>query len=253
MTSLARYRYLFLGVFFAGLGAVFWFGNDPELEFRPHPRLEGFRELVFDGRYSKFDPLFTLVAPTASTGPSLGAGDFCKLLLRDPASPHRGSQNAKISLVEFFDYRCPYCRRFDVFLGELLADDPRLRRVYKDWPILGTGSVLAARAALAAARQGKYFDMHDKLLIASFAPSMGYIDTIARNLGLDAPRLRKDMSLPEIKSAVDRTAALASRLGFRGTPSLVIGRTVVRGAITRGQLKKLVALELASPAGPPCR
>ena len=121
-----------------------------------------------------------------------------------------------------------------------------MRIVYKEWPILGESSKLAARAALAADKQGKYQEIHTKLMQSGFIPSIGYIEYLAAELDMDWPRLSRDMASDETTLALKRTSTLADKFGFIGTPSLVVGRTIVQGAITRAQLESLIEIEAAS-------
>jgi protein-disulfide isomerase len=127
-----------------------------------------------------------------------------------------------------------------------------LRIVYKEWPILGEASQLAARAALAADKQGQYHEVHTSLMRSGFIPSIGYIENLAAKLGLDQPRLSRDMTSDATTLALRRTSALARELGFLGTPSLVVGRTIVQGAITRAELESLIEIEAASERPGPC-
>ena len=115
-----------------------------------------------------------------------------------------------------------------------------LRIVYKEWPILGDGSVLAARAGLAADKQGKYPAFHTRLMNSRFIPTVAYVEGIAAELGLDLAQLRVDMNSAATMLAIQRTSALASALHLVGTPVLVVGRTIVQGEITRKQLERLI-------------
>jgi protein-disulfide isomerase len=161
-------------------------------------------------------------------------------LLRDPAAPLGGNLDGDVSVVEFFDYNCPYCRNMAPVLGELLAADDGIRLVYKEYPILGPGSEAAARVALAAVRQGRYAALHDALMGAGEKVGEESALRIAEALGLDLDRLRQDMADPAIVEAIARNQALAAELGINGTPAFVLGDQVVPGATTRATLELLV-------------
>ncbi len=160
----------------------------------------------------------------------------------DPATPVGGNPQGDVSLVEFFDYNCPYCRRVAPTLVEIEAGDPKLRVVYKEWPILGPGSEAAARAALAAQRQGKYVAFHKALMQASGQANESKVLEVAAQIGLDIERLKQDMQAPEIATAIERNMELARALRITGTPSFVIGDQVLRGAagaaVIRGFIRK---------------
>jgi protein-disulfide isomerase len=161
-------------------------------------------------------------------------------ILRDPDSPVGGNPLGDVTLVEFFDYNCPYCRRVAPILEEIEQADPTLRFVYKEFPILGPNSLFAAQAALAASRQGKYIAYHKAMMRASDPVTTESAIAIAASLGLDVERLRKDMQDPEIANEIDRNLELAQALRINGTPSFVIGENVFRGALDTATLRALV-------------
>jgi protein-disulfide isomerase len=144
-------------------------------------------------------------------------------------------------LVEFFDYNCPYCRRVAPTVVELEEADPDLRLVYKEFPILGPSSQLAARAALASRRQGKYVPFHNALMQATEQVAEETVMETARAVGLDTERLDQDMRDPAIEDAIARNLQLANALGITGTPSFVIGHEVVPGAVDLRTLQSLIA------------
>jgi protein-disulfide isomerase len=151
-------------------------------------------------------------------------------ILNDPAAPVGGNSAGDVTLVEFFDYNCPYCRRVAPTVVELEEADPGLRLVYKEFPILGPGSQFAARAALAARKQGKYVPFHNALMRATNQVTEQTVMEIAREVGLDTEQLRADMQDPAIEEAIARNLQLADALGITGTPSFIIGQEVVPGA-----------------------
>jgi protein-disulfide isomerase len=160
-------------------------------------------------------------------------------LQRDPDAPVAGNPNGDVTIVEFFDYRCPYCKQVVAPIAQLLKNDPNLRFVYKELPILGPESVVAARAALAARKQNKYHEMH-RALMASRALTEDAILKIAADQGLDVARLKSDMAGAEIARILERNLQLARALGINGTPAFVIGEVVVPGAVDLPTLKSLV-------------
>lgn len=172
-------------------------------------------------------------------------------LLRDPDSPVGGNVSGDVTLVEFFDYNCPYCRRVAPVMAEAEKADKNLRIVYKEIPILGPNSVFAAKAALAAQRQGKYGEFHKALMTASGVADETRVLSIASRIGLDIGRLQKDMQDGAIQAAIDKNLALAQALRINGTPSFVVGETILRGATDLDALQSMIrkAREKAARVG----
>ena len=162
-------------------------------------------------------------------------------LFRDPDAPVLGNPAGDVTLVEFFDYRCPYCKQVAPSLAQLLKEDGNLKLVLKEFPILGPDSVVAARAALAAHAQGKYAAMHTALLRHRGAFDDAVIARIAADAGLDTARLKADMAKPEIEAMIDRNKSLARALALTGTPAFIVGEHVVPGAVDLDSLRLLVA------------
>lgn len=162
-------------------------------------------------------------------------------LLRDASSPVGGNPQGDVTVVEFFDYRCGYCKRVSAAVKKLLEDDPSVRMVYKEFPILGPDSALAARAALAAQVQGKYVALHEALMAADSPFTLPVILQLAQKVGLDTARLQADMETPEIHASLERNRTLAQVLGIQGTPAFVIGSELVPGAVDLNALKALVS------------
>ena len=165
-------------------------------------------------------------------------------LVNDPAAPVAGNPKGDVTVVEFFDYNCGYCKRVWPMIGALLQADKEVRVVFKEFAILGPGSLAAAKAALAADRQGKYLEFHTELMRARGINDRA-IDAIAKKLGLDVKKLRADMERPEIEAALQKNYRLAEDLGINGTPAFVIGDTMVPGAIGPEQLAAMIAAERA--------
>ena len=164
-----------------------------------------------------------------------------KALLEDRDAPVLGNPKGDVAIVEFFDYRCPYCRKVAPTVKKVMEEDGNIRLVMKEFPILGPQSVQAARAALAAARQGKYEEFHWALMTKPGDMSAPHIRKIAREVGLDVKRLEDDMKSPDIERMIQINRQLATALGIQGTPAFVIGNTVVPGAVDLATLKRLVA------------
>lgn len=164
---------------------------------------------------------------------------------QDPSTPVLGNPEGDVIVVEFFDYRCPYCKRVAGMVRDEVAKDGNVRLVMKEFPILGPQSMQAARAALAAAMQDKYEDFHFTLMLRPGDMSDAHIDTVAELVGLDVPRLRRDMTSDEVAEALSRNMALAESIGIRGTPAFIVGRTLVPGAIDAEAFRQLIAEERA--------
>ncbi len=164
-----------------------------------------------------------------------------KELLRDPDSPTAGNPSGDVTIVEFSDYQCPYCKRAHGAIKSVVAADGKVKIVFKDLPILGEPSRIAALAALASRAQGKHLAFHDALMEYSGKIDRDKIMEIAASVGLDVARLQKDMEDPKLKQIIDRNMALASALGVRGTPAFVVGQQFVPGAVDADALKQLIA------------
>jgi protein-disulfide isomerase len=162
-------------------------------------------------------------------------------VLDDPATPVGGNPQGDVTIVEFFDYRCPYCKQAQPALQALLDQDHELRFVYKEMPVLGAPSVTAARAALAARLQGKYESFHAAMMGTKGQITDEVVYQVAGSVGLDIDRLKRDMASPEIDQALKANLALANALDIRGTPGFIIGEHIVPGAIDLDALKNLVA------------
>lgn len=162
-------------------------------------------------------------------------------LLHDPVTPVGGNPDGAVSVVEFFDYNCPHCRRASPIVAEMLKANPDVRLVYKEWPILGEPSEFAARAALAAHRQSPelYESFHAALMVHKDKLTEDAVIEIARDVGIDLDRMRSDMDDPAIAAHIARNVELIRALGIQGTPAFVIGNELLPG------FKPLAALESA--------
>jgi protein-disulfide isomerase len=159
----------------------------------------------------------------------------------DPATPMGGNAQGDVTIVEFFDYRCPYCKQVQPSLETLLKEDHKLRFVYKEMPVLGAASVAAAHAALAAQRQGKYEAFHTAMMAAKGQITDDRVFTVASSVGLDIDRLKRDMTAPAIGEAINKNLALAEALNITGTPGFIIGGKIVTGALDPESLRKRIA------------
>ena len=162
-------------------------------------------------------------------------------IFRDPASPVGGNAEGDVTLVELFDYNCPYCRRMAPILIDAESADPQLRIVFKEFPILGPGSEFAARAALASQRQGRYEAFHHALMAVKEKVDESVVLATAASAGLDIDRLKGDMQDPAIQAAIDRNMALATALRITGTPGFIVDDQIVRGATELTVLQGLIS------------
>lgn len=161
-------------------------------------------------------------------------------LLNSPESPVGGNPQGDITMVEFFDYNCSYCRQVAPTMAAAEAADPQLRIVYKEFPILGPNSVFAARAGLAARRQNLYPQFHTAMMQVSGSADKAQVIAVAEEIGLDAEQLRTDMQDPTIDAEIERNLALARALRINGTPGFVIGDEILRGATDLQTMQRLI-------------
>jgi protein-disulfide isomerase len=162
-------------------------------------------------------------------------------IFENPRSPIAGNPKGDVTIVEFFDYQCPYCKQVMDRLLKTVADDGKIRLVFKEFPILGPNSMFAARAALASRNQGKYFKFHELLMGFKGKLSQEAVFVLAKSIGLDTKRLARDMDDPKIRKMIARNLQLAQLLKINGTPAFIIGDRLVPGAISRQQLEAYVA------------
>lgn len=162
-------------------------------------------------------------------------------LASDPDAPILGNPEGDVTIVEFFDYNCGYCKSVAEGVRGAIAKDSGIRLVMKEFPILGPESQFAARAALAAAKQGRYEDFHFNLMTAQGRVSEDLVMNIARELDLDLDKLRQDMEKPGVDAALRRNFELAEGLEISGTPAFVIGSQVFPGALDIETLHRIVA------------
>jgi protein-disulfide isomerase len=171
-------------------------------------------------------------------------------LAQPPAMPAAGAQAADVTIVEFFDYNCPFCKKDAPELSALLLADPKVRILYKEWPILGDVSEYAAHSALAAHWQGKYLIAHDALIGTPHdLDENSQVDDVLKSAGIDLTRLAHDRTAhaAEITAILSRDSKEADSLGFRGTPAFVVGHQLVPRALPLHDLQTLVQTARSSP------
>ncbi|WP_428531358.1 DsbA family protein [Rhodopila sp.] len=232
-------------VLLAWVGAA-WAGAARAAEFTPAQRAEIVsivREALKQDPSILRDAVVALQADEGERGQQASRAAIAQSRnqLVTPADPVAGDPHGDVTIVEFFDTRCPYCRKMEPVMEKLLAADHRVRLVYKDLPILGPASVLGTKALLAAQQQGAYDKMRAAVMQLPPDTTIGQVETAAHALGLDWPRMARDMDAPSVQARIDANLALAHRLGIQGTPALVIGDNLVPGAVDLAELQKAVA------------
>lgn len=164
-----------------------------------------------------------------------------QVLVASPEDPVLGNPDGDVTVVEFMDYNCGFCRRVHPVMEDLLTRDGNIRLVLKEFPVLGPGSIYASQAALAARQQDLYQPFHDAMMSTGERMEEAQVLRIAEEAGLDLEKLLADMQDPAIQALLDRNHALAQALAINGTPSFVIGDEIVRGATDLANLERLVA------------
>ena len=165
------------------------------------------------------------------------------LVLRDPDIPVAGNPNGDISIVEWFDYQCPYCRKLEPELRQVVQDDGKVRLVLKDWPILGPVSVVASRMALACKYQDKFIAAHDALIGVNSKLTEPRIRELLAGAGIDVDRLDRDLvtNAKAIDAIIARNNDQATAFGFKGTPSFIVGKFRVPGILTMAEFDQVIA------------
>jgi protein-disulfide isomerase len=166
-------------------------------------------------------------------------------IFSSPRGVTLGNKDGDVTFVEFFDYNCGYCKRAMSDMLDLLKADPKLKVVLKEFPVLGPGSVEAAQVAVAVRMQDpsgkKYLDFHQRLLGERGQADKTHALAAAKQAGLDMTRIEKDMSSPEVRATLEENFKLAEAMGMNGTPSYVIGKQVVVGAVGLETLKEKIS------------
>jgi protein-disulfide isomerase len=181
-------------------------------------------------------------------GSALGQGDdetvlTEALVLRDPDIPAAGNIDGDITIVEYFDYQCPYCRKLEPELRQVVQDDGKVRLVLKDWPVLGPVSVIAARMALASKFQDKYIQAHEALIGVNSKLTEPRMRELLAGAGIDVDRLDRDLvtNSKAIDAILARNSDQATAFGFKGTPSFIVGKFRVPGILTMAEFDQVIA------------
>lgn len=171
----------------------------------------------------------------------------------DEAAPMVKPSNYDVTIVEYMDYQCPYCRASHGPLKQLLANDHKVRVIFRDWPIFGPASEAAALAAIASKYQGKYLAMHDALMATPLPLNQEKIKAAAKKAGVDWGRMQKDMAAhsEEIEDLFQRNSEQAESIGLQGTPGFIIGNVQSFGGMTLKQLQASVAKARRASRGAP--
>jgi len=182
--------------------------------------------------------------PGSALGQSDGENVLTEaLVLRDPEIPVAGNADGDITIVEYFDYQCPYCRKIDPELRQVVQDDGKVRLVLKDWPILGPVSVVASRIALACKFQDKFIKAHEALIGVSSKLTEPRIGELLAAAGIDVDRATRDLATnaKAIDAIIARNNDQASAFGFKGTPSFIVGKFRVPGILTMAEFDQVIA------------
>jgi protein-disulfide isomerase len=165
-----------------------------------------------------------------------------RAILAKPGIEITGAPNPDVTIVEYFDYNCPYCRRLAPIFKQLLAADRKVALVFKDWPVFGEVSAYAARCALAAGWQGKYLAAHDALLAGPRLSQDDVVESVLQSAGIDLKKLKKDLTSHsrEIAALLARDETEAHALELDGTPGVLVGRQLVPGGADLSFFQKLV-------------
>ena len=165
------------------------------------------------------------------------------LVLRDPEIPASGNLDGDVNIVEWFDYNCPYCRKIDPEIRQVVQDDGKVRFVLKDWPILGEVSKVASRMALAAKYQDKFMAAHEAMIGVSSKLTEPRINELLAGAGLDMDRLKRDLATnaKAIDTILARNNDQALAFGFKGTPSFIVGKFRIPGILTMAEFELVIA------------
>ena len=164
-------------------------------------------------------------------------------VLRDPDIPVLGNPDGDITIVEYYDYQCPYCKKIAPVLAQVVREDGKVRLVLKDWPVFGDLSKYAARIVLATKYQNKFQVAHDALMTATEKLTDANVPTILTNAGIDMPKATADLAANKdsVDALMARNNAQAEAFGFQGTPSFIIGTFRIPGGIDADQFKQAIA------------
>lgn len=164
-------------------------------------------------------------------------------VLRDPALPALGNPTGDVTIVEYFDYRCPYCKKVNPDLVKVVSEDGHVRLVFKDWPVFGGVSIYAAKLALATKYQNKYAEAHDALISAKEKLSEANVPTMLAAAGINVDQAAQDLEVHrgEIDAILARNDEQAQAFGFQGTPGFIVGHFRVPGAVGAATFQHIIA------------
>jgi protein-disulfide isomerase len=162
-------------------------------------------------------------------------------IFNDPTSPFSGNPKANVTIVEFYDYQCGYCKMSEESLEKIVKEDKNVKLIYKDFPILGPASAEAAKASLASVKQGKFQAFHDSMMTKKDHLSSDMIYQVAKDVGLDVDKLKKDMADASVNDIINNNLKLGQDIGVRGTPMFIINDNIYPGALQYDQLKQAVS------------
>jgi protein-disulfide isomerase len=199
-----------------------------------------------------------VLAPLAfGNGPEAGAQSVQsptrESFIEDPVAPRYQPAAYDLTIVMFSDYQCPYCRKVHPVLEQALAEDKKIRVIYRDWPIFGAASTTAARLAIASKWQNKHSAFHDQLMRMPGKLSDHSIRHAADLAGVNWDRLQADLKThgTEIDALITRNSRQAASLGLQGTPGFIIGSYLIPGGLDLGTLREVIREARANPNGPP--
>lgn len=220
--------------------------NDPAGNHPEHSRREALGLLGVSA---------ALLGAAALSRPAFAADDETvlteALVLRDPEIPAAGNVDGDVTIVEWFDYNCPYCRKIDPELRQVIQDDGKVRLVLKDWPILGPVSKVASRMALAAKYQDKFMAAHEAMIGVSSKLTEPRLGELLSGAGIDMDRLKRDLetNAKAIDAILARNNDQALAFGFKGTPSFIVGKFRVPGVLTMAEFELVIADARKAKAG----
>lgn len=175
-----------------------------------------------------------------SDRPNPMPAELRKALERSPNAPVLGNPDGDITLTEFFDYNCPFCKKMVPLVQKRISADPGLRVVYREWPVFGEDSEFATRASLATLDQGKYWQFHVAMMQSRGRAGEATVMRVVRELGLDEAKLRRDMDSLHVSEHIDLSYELAEHMGLMGTPTFIAGDEGVFGEMTEQELEDLI-------------
>lgn len=248
MNSGKRSTLITIGAIFAGYAALRTVPSllPEKLNLKLLENPPGFRKYVAGETSGGFDPFVGLATPDSAEVTARKEAAFARVS-NDICGSLYGElsrDGARVPMASFSDYFCPYCRVQTNRLAEISEElHGEVAITWHELPLLGDSSNLAAKAALAAKRQGVYVEFHERLMTTPFQATPEYLSRLSDDLGVDGTQLVSDMESAEIAQELENSAALARVFAFVGTPALVIGRTVVQGQISEKMLRKIIELE----------